>query len=78
MTDDGRLRFASAEGPVLRFQRPASPRAARAPPSLRPQEHEQECLLHKATVALLAAPIIVAVYVGALLRRWNEASKRGP
>ena len=56
-------------GPVLPSRRPTSPRAARAPPSLRPQKHEQECLLHKAAVALLAAPIIVAVYVGALLRR---------
>src|SRR6476620_9530543 len=38
-------------------------------PRCDPQEHEQECLLHKAAVALLAAPIIVAVYVGALMRR---------
>ena len=45
------------------------PGAARAPPSMRPPEHEQERLLHKAAVALLAVPIIVAVYIGALLRR---------
>ena len=69
LTVDGPLRFASAERPVLPSRRPTSPRAARAPPSLRPQEHEQECLLHKAAVALLAAPIIVAVYIGALMRR---------
>jgi uncharacterized protein YkwD len=40
---------------------------------MRPPKHEQERLLHKAAVALLAVPILVAVYVGALLRRSTGA-----
>ena len=62
---------AAPREPMLPCRQPDLPGSARDPPSmLSPEATSQERrLLHKAAVALLAVPILSAVYLGALVRR---------
>ena len=62
---------AAPRAPMLPCRQPDLPGSARDPPSmLSPEATSQERrLLHKAAVAMLAVPILSAVYIGALVRR---------